>query len=204
MPRNQALVLPLRLFGIDAEVIEVVQEGWGATDKAWNMVSLNPALQVFWSKAYFGLKQLRIDAFTDSNGRLWGCVTFQFVWLPRMPSETLFDSIDLEDQDADNDTSLISKLRNHTTPWDVHLINGKSKTLIQTGHTFNVSLAWPDAIKFGYMLDIQWLLIRLTAMSGAADAADEGLLPEPDPGQEMMDWIRNLFESDDFESFEEP
>ncbi|KAF5529363.1 hypothetical protein FPHYL_14226, partial [Fusarium phyllophilum] len=52
----------------------------GATDRAWNMICLNPQLHRWWSKAYFGLQCLGIEHDEHNMATL----TIQFRWMPKI------------------------------------------------------------------------------------------------------------------------
>lgn len=197
----------LRIFDVEDSTTNLLGSSLGATDKAWNMLSLTPALHDFWSRAFFGLKRLGFNP-SMKNGRTMATVKIQFVWLPRMAYKTFLNKVELQDQDPFNESSLISKLRNHTVPSDLYMVNTQSKVSIQTGQTFEVCLELSDALNLIRMLDIQWALIRLAAMSGAADAFDQGFFTGPDTSQRTMAWLNDLDELADqgeaFENLEEP
>lgn len=50
-----------------------------ATDKAWNMLCLNPQLHRWWGEARFGLKCLGVTP-TPTGG---ATVCIQFIWMPQ-------------------------------------------------------------------------------------------------------------------------
>jgi hypothetical protein len=191
--QTRKYVAELPRLGIPPDAIETIKGHIGILDQAWNMLSLTPTLHTLWGKAYFGLKKLGIKP-APKDDMIMGIVTVQFVWLPRMAGNTIFQKLDMQSQRLENHESLISKLRNHDFS-NIGMVNGTSKVPIRTGQTFEICLGYSDAEKFGQMIDVQWALLELAAMSGAADAADKGYDPsQPDAAERVRAWVSSIAE----------
>lgn len=162
----------------------------GTSDKSWNMLLLSRRMKELWSKAFFGLKKLRVTTSQDIAGKEMARVTFQIVWLPRLRVNKMLGFIDLDEQDAGNRNSLLYYFEQCAASNCPSLVDPESDMQVKSGQIFHVSLEAPDAKLFGHALDIQWTLIRLAAMSGAADAVEQGLFPPVEPDLRTIAWVK--------------
>ncbi|KAK5651130.1 hypothetical protein OQA88_13247 [Cercophora sp. LCS_1] len=157
------------------------------SDKLWNMVSLNPQLRVWWGKAYFGFKCRGIFPSERNEESL---VRVQFSWMPKTTKSW--------QQDDRNEGKLRAHLSNDQSPLadDGVVAFYPSARPVTTGDTFDIPVAEPDGKKMKMAFDIQWALIRLTALTGAADVNIVGMPPDeegpPDTGlieRRLQGWL---------------
>ncbi|KJZ72693.1 hypothetical protein HIM_07885 [Hirsutella minnesotensis 3608] len=171
----------------------------GVADKAWNMLSFSPLVHTFWGKAYFGLKFYDIlpvsqhaeDKSDDQHSTLKAkasitkgkgietapktIVQLQLYWLPRLAGKGETGSyfkMDLSNE-MDWDGSTRASLR---TPQDLEkdvlFTRVPEGASLITGDIISVEMDDTEVGKFITVINIQWALIRIAAMSGAAEAKD--------------------------------
>ncbi|KAF3067601.1 hypothetical protein CFAM422_008439 [Trichoderma lentiforme] len=129
-------------------------------EQSWNMICLHPLVRLWWSECLFGLKCLGID----SNGE-HSTVKIQFHWMPmnsvrpHQPVEPPYDkatSAMLESMASDVQEGYFHGLK--------------------SGQIFEIQLpSEEDAEKMKAALDVQWVAVRLAALSGAARSWEWGL-----------------------------
>nr|CEG05221.1 unnamed protein product [Fusarium clavum] len=167
----------------------------GSSDKYWNMLNMNLDLRHYWGQAYCGLYCKGIAPFEEPDestdlAKVPFNVTIQFNWLRRR-WEKPNDKITLEGDD--NGFMKMAerqiKYERDGSPWynDTHgapIAAGRvdMNILIESGHEFIITMPQEDAEKCKLALDVQWAIIRIAAMSGAAGYTD--LLPD------HHDWIK--------------
>lgn len=158
------------------------------SDGPGNMISLSPNLHRGWGKALFGLKPIAVVP-QEVGEDVMGDLIFQFVWLPRGSYKNYASPVELTNEQPDNPESLICKLNGYTRPPGLHITSTRTKTSIESGHLFHIKCPLEEAEKLRDMLAIQWALIRISAMSGAADAIDHGFDPTLDPDWIVLPWL---------------
>lgn len=161
----------------------------GSSDVAANMISLSPTLHTSWGKAFFGFKPLGVESYTDADGTKKAKITIQFVWLPRSEADKMTRGLNLRKEGAKNPNSLISQLRAHIRAKHLVTLNTTTRVPVESGHVFHIHCDLRDGKKMYDMLVIQWALIRIGAMSGAADVIDRGFSPDSDGGLKVQSWL---------------
>lgn len=135
------------------------------TQSPANYLSLNHQLHFWFNKARFAFKPL---SQTPTS------ITLQFHWLRRtniQPTTTI---------DVDKETLLDSAgLRTPPSTWGSCLAHRASGVPIQTGQTFVIRADNPGDLPSFELLELQWNLLRVAAICGAADDTDE---PDSDMG----------------------
>ncbi|KAL7792805.1 hypothetical protein V8C43DRAFT_322149 [Trichoderma afarasin] len=132
----------------------------GSLDKSWNMICLHPLVRMWWSECLFGLKCLGID----SNGE-HSTVKIQFHW---MPINTVKPHQRVE---PPYDKAIDTMLESMVSEVQKGYFHG-----LESGQTFEIQLASEeDATKMKAALDVQWIAVRLAALSGAARSWEWGL-----------------------------
>ncbi|KAL7907008.1 hypothetical protein GGI35DRAFT_457486 [Trichoderma velutinum] len=131
----------------------------GTLDKSWNMLCLHPLVRMWWSECLFGLKCLGIE----SNGE-HSTVKIQFHWMP-MNSVKPHQLVE-----PPYDKAVDAMLESMVSDVQGGYFHG-----LESGQTFEIQLASEDAIKMKAALDVQWVAVRLAAMSGAARSWEWGL-----------------------------
>ncbi|CAG7559516.1 unnamed protein product [Fusarium equiseti] len=143
----------------------------GCSDKYWNMLNMNLDLRHYWGQAYCGLYCKGIA-----------------------PCEEPDESTDLITLESDDNEFMKMaerqiKYERDGSPWynDTHgapIAAGRvdMNILIESGHEFTITMPREDAEKCKLVLDLQWAIIQIAAMSGAAGYPD--LLPN------HHDWIK--------------
>lgn len=164
----------------------------GSSDKSWNMICLTPTLHDWWGKAYFALKWLG-DERQENDGYCSFNVTWQ--WLPRKIHEKL-NSQFLERPAGDNydtrarldlDTeesyqavkrAILESVQIPLEPREAEpRVPDKSGRTIQSGHIITLRVKKDDLEKVKTVLEAQWKLLQIAALSGAGEAPEE-LNPE--------------------------
>ncbi|KAK1836825.1 hypothetical protein QBC39DRAFT_337415 [Podospora conica] len=174
----------------DPEIIRHFTGSVGASDKLWNVISLNPQMHVWWGKAYFGFKYLGIlPSETDEES----FVSVQFYWMPRaIPWQ----------QDQRDQEEIGLYLTNDYSPFSSRGVAGLRLTgrPVISGDIFNIRVAAVDAQKMAMAFRIQWALIRIAAVTGAADVdtvgpGDDGLPPADgglEEGVDVLAWLNDV------------
>jgi len=179
----------------DDDVFRMFTSHVGSSNELWNLISLNPQLHAWWGKAYFGFKCLGIFE-GDKKGE--AKVRIQFVWMPR---PTMIWKQDTRDEDE-----LRHHLTNDQSPMAGVAAFRLSGRPLATGDTFDVVVSKADQKKMKMAFDLQWSLIRIAALTGAADVEDITIQDDddnaPTPGvvstgdvfaQKMVwDWLENV------------
>jgi HNH endonuclease len=127
------------------------------TEVCQNLLSLSPNAHAYWERAYFALKPMRIS---DDKKRL----DIQFFWLssnPHVPGVTILQAPSLSAPDHGPN---LARLFNH-------------ETITQICSGDEISLETDDPVSRPLpnfrLLEMQWFLHRVTAMSGAAEPQDD-------------------------------
>lgn len=128
--------------------------GLGVSDKAWNMISLNTQLHRWWGKAYFGF---RCQGILPGPNDIQQLIRLQFHWLPGALSN------ECDEEDLRTHLSSVWGPREGVAAFRV---TGQP---ITTGDVFDVVVAAEDALKMKAAFDLQWALIRVAALVGAAN-----------------------------------
>ncbi|KAK0612249.1 hypothetical protein B0T14DRAFT_342936 [Immersiella caudata] len=138
----------------------------GVSDEAWNMISLNTQLHRWWGKAYLGFKCLGILPSPKDGQKL---VRLQFHWLPgALSDERLEDGLRIHLGSTWGPQQGLAAFRTSGRP-------------VLTGDVFDVAVGAEDAMKMKQAVDLQWALIRIGALAGAADV-DADVVDTDDPG----------------------
>ncbi|RBR09651.1 uncharacterized protein FIESC28_09763 [Fusarium coffeatum] len=167
----------------------------GSSDKYWNMLIMSRDLRHCWGQAGFGLYCKDItpceehDESTDLTKVPFN-VTIQFNWLRRrweMPNDKI--TLEGDDNEFMNMVETQIKYERDGSPRYknnygvlIEAVRVDTNTPILSGHEFTITMPGEDAKKCKLMLDLQWAIIRIAAMSGAAGYPD--LLPD------HHDWIK--------------
>jgi hypothetical protein len=146
-------------------------------DKAWNMITMDAQLQIWWTKGYFALECTGIDLCDDDTN---AAVNLQFHWMQRCGAqEDPFRMIALGDlvelarfiRGPDSSYGDPAVVGNTSHPGDVGIVaayHAASGQRLATGHRFKIVLPVEDARKMKMMIDFQFTGMRVAAMSGAA------------------------------------
>ncbi|KAL7810145.1 hypothetical protein V8C26DRAFT_410542 [Trichoderma gracile] len=170
----------------------------GSSDKSWNMLSLSPTLHTWWAKALFGIKCLGFTHYDDKPSE----VKLQFHWMPSH-SHKPRDCITPPYQ------GFIQGLRESQAigePANAEIIaeaRRDSLRELETGHTFEVLVDnKEDAENMKMALDVQWAVVRLQAISGAAgDWESEYYNPESGAAEafssteQVEEWLQRVVPS---------
>jgi hypothetical protein len=133
-------------------------EDGGITQSPKNYLSLNHQLHFWFDNARFALKPL----FKSPDGTE---VTVQWHWLKRtslLPKTAIDPTEDVLAQAGLTDRS-----------WGECLAHRKSGVPIRTGQTFVIRAENPEELPSFELLKLQWNLLRVAAICGAADVTDD-------------------------------
>ncbi|KKP01869.1 hypothetical protein THAR02_06034 [Trichoderma harzianum] len=165
----------------------MIRGSLGSLDKSWNMICLHPTLQTWWSQGLFGLKCLGLIPQGDGRSTR---VQIQFYWMPR-------NGINPHDLvKPPYETAINEMLQTVTLQHGGGIVADVQRDSfheLETGQTFEIVVDNEDAIKMKEAFDVQWAVVRLAALSGAAGVwALEGNLDKDDsPSLDEMatDWL---------------
>ncbi|RCI10340.1 hypothetical protein L249_4345, partial [Ophiocordyceps polyrhachis-furcata BCC 54312] len=170
-----------------AEVRNWLTESPGAADKSWNMICLSPSLHRLWGKALFGLKYLgQLPAPPDEAEVP---VQLQFRWLRReavAPPEA-WKPINPEGE-RDFETSRTSRFLNGVDAESMVSAHfAGSARPVESGHVITIRIPREDVQKFIAVINIQWSLCQLAAMSAAAEALEDEVEDEEEDGESFAE-----------------
>src|ERR1700761_216370 len=128
------------------------------TEVVYNLISLNPSARKYYERAYFALEPKEIS---NDKKRL----TVKFFWLPRNQYSSKVDILrtPLIPEDSDGEHLGVGL-------WSIH--TGKP---ICSGDEIYLETNDPERLPLPDLriLEMQWILHRLTALSGAAEPRDD-------------------------------
>ncbi|KAK3896767.1 hypothetical protein C8A05DRAFT_48333 [Staphylotrichum tortipilum] len=133
------------------------------TQSLANYLSLDRQIHFWFDKARFALKPLSQTQTT---------ITVQFHWLRR----TSLSPMDIIKETDGEELLEVAGLRTPTeTPatWGSCLAHRASGVPIRTGQTFLIRANHPTELPNFQLLELQWNLLRVAAICGAADVTDE-------------------------------
>ncbi|KAK0616915.1 hypothetical protein B0T14DRAFT_498047 [Immersiella caudata] len=164
-----ALEMTARLFHEKPETFTETRErammltsDVGVSDQNWNMICLSPLLHRWWGMGYFGFKYLGMVSICDGK---YQQLTLQFHWMPR--------ALPGKDVELDEEYLMHHLDKNTWGPWCGVAAFRLTSRPVKTGDIFKVSVATEGAHKMKAAFDLQWALIRIVALSGAADIDDK-------------------------------
>lgn len=160
-----------------------------ATDKAWNMLCLNPLLHRWWGEARFALKCLGVHPKRGigTNATDGAVVSIQFVWMAQktLPADIWRSQLCMDAGEGEAWLEDYGRRPRYGTPGIDHdhsndhdqgvvaAIHARTGRPLRSGSTVSVVLpSLADALNMKAVLDLQWTCINLASMSGAAESAD--------------------------------
>ncbi|RSM14632.1 hypothetical protein CEP52_001163 [Fusarium oligoseptatum] len=153
-----------------------------SSDKTWNMICLNMQMHAYWREARFGLECLGYRPGAEGES----VVTLQFNWMPRSAMKPT-DEMNLQGKDSDFDrmvNSVESFWQGGSIPTSAELGQIKSGVPLISGHLIEIEMPSSDAPLFKAMIDFQWAMVVVAALSGAADDEDSF-----DTYLRTMEWV---------------
>lgn len=154
------------------------------TEFVENMLSLTPTLHRFHSAGLFGLQP--IEASLDGKS-----LKLKFYWLAQREttSDTMTNLMDIPTFPDDVELE------------DIKICNAKDGHIIKSGEVIELTTSDPEQhpLPNWDLLELQWIMQRLTALKGAADIPDSVLTESEDSGEifdeELGEWReRNIDE----------
>ncbi|KAI9371598.1 hypothetical protein BJX61DRAFT_543540 [Aspergillus egyptiacus] len=132
-----------------------------------NLLCMDPTVHALWGKARFAIKPLELSSDRKK-------LRVELHWLPAMKY--------VQRQLGTAPSSLINTI---SAPGGTRLYDCPTDRRIQTGDVLTFTTNDPENLPLPSvdLLDMQWVLNRLTALSGAADVSDEELDSDDAPGQ---------------------
>ncbi|KAL2756661.1 hypothetical protein ACRALDRAFT_2026691 [Sodiomyces alcalophilus JCM 7366] len=153
-------------------------ENAGITQSAQNYISMNHQLHYWFDNARFALRPLR---------QTRNEIVVQFHWLRKTPLKPRTDIM------GEQDILGQAGLTDHQS-WGVNLAHRRSGFPIQTGQTFIIRAENPEDLPSFELLDLQWNLLRVAAISGAAEATDEDYETDDDEAEAALDlWSQTMY-----------
>lgn len=180
----------------------VILKGVGFTDMAWNIIPLSPNMHKSWTQAEFAIKKIGIESVIDGAKTVYR-VKLQFVWLPRQSRGVMNAEVDINTESLNRDASYIHRFHKFEKPEHLDILNVDKKMTLESGQIFYITFDnIEDAINCGKMFDFQWAMMRVAAMSGAADEYGDERPPSPgpDPQGVVVTWLSNVTSSDEAEA----
>jgi HNH endonuclease len=151
---------------------ETLNEG---CDELWNMLTLSSAIRKYWSRAYCGFRHVSTtDVRQAKKLDEQQIVRLQFIWLPRPPKETIpqgtgkFPEINISQQRPGKDYTTYPKTLEDYIPnhKDIDSLQPTIACNVPSGKIISVQISKRDAPKLVKMIEIQWGIVCLIAMSG--------------------------------------
>lgn len=157
-----------------------------ASDRRCNMLSFNTAIHRIWGKAYFGLKwHGRMDSVASAASDMTK-VLVEVHWLPESISKSVEDAqlVSEDDQavqarrrvqpDSAHDIDRVAESLRRTilnpSKWSCRdsWIRAGAGRLWESGRLLEIDMATRDVKDFKSIIEAQWLMIRIAALSGAS------------------------------------
>ncbi|KAK4149251.1 hypothetical protein C8A00DRAFT_47097 [Chaetomidium leptoderma] len=142
------------------------------TQSAKNGISMSHQIHFWFDNARFALKPLR----ETPEG-----VVVQWHWLKRSILKPLVYV------HPDHDILLQAGVTDHGQNWGDNLAHRKSGVTIRTGQTFLLRAEKPEDMPSWDLLEMQWNLLRIAAISGAADVTDDYYYDYTEPDERGYD-----------------
>ncbi|KAF5017578.1 hypothetical protein F66182_10467 [Fusarium sp. NRRL 66182] len=165
----------------------------GATDKVWNMLCLDPELQMLWARGYCAFKCIGIEPVGKKEAK----VILEFRWMPQTKMR-FGQQMDIHGPGMRNDWNAIIEEMNlfHESgnkppvPRDeeTRVALAHCASLV-SGHRVNIQMKTEDASRFKEMIEMQWMCILMAALSGAVGRPE--LLSNNDPDDPVMQWLQD-------------
>ncbi|KAF2184436.1 hypothetical protein K469DRAFT_688896 [Zopfia rhizophila CBS 207.26] len=156
------------------------------TEVCQNLICLAPHAHKYWEKAYFALKPIRIS---EDKKRL----DIQFFWLSSNPYVPRVNILQVPSLSALDRGPNLARLFNHET---CAKISSGYEISLQTDDP--VSRPLPDF----RLLEMQWFLHRVTAMSGAAEPQDDCHDDDDNSDDDIVEALQNrrdMYMEDDWD-----
>jgi len=149
-----------------------------------NLLCLSPDAHAYWTKAYFVLKPIKLS---DDEKRL----DVKFYWTPKYdyPSKSKVDILITPQSSEGSDSR--AKIMLFHFPTNRQICSGDTISLTTDDPVTRPLPRWE-------LLEMQWILHRLTAMRGGAEIYDD--FDSDDDGEDERD---SYMEDDDWNSYEE-
>ena len=140
------------------------------TEVCQNLFCLSPKAHAYWERAYFALKSIRIS---DDKKRL----DVQFFWLSSNLHVPEIDILQAPSLSAPESGPNLARLFNHET-----------NIIIKSGDKFSLKTDDPvlQPLPEFRLLEMQWFLHRVTALSGAAEPRDDFYDKHSDNNYDIM------------------
>ncbi|KPM44455.1 hypothetical protein AK830_g2138 [Neonectria ditissima] len=144
----------------------------GSSDKVWNMLCLNCQLHFWWPKCFFAFRCLGsvpiLDAETDRVSDSVH-VRLQFYWLPHYEGRKN-TTMNIDDwRTWVDDVDSFQRKGYSSLGSNVAASKATTNFPIISGHIIHVKMTQADAIPFKAMMDLQWAVTVIGALSGGAD-----------------------------------
>jgi hypothetical protein len=173
------------LVQICSDVRHVFTSSVGASDRAWNMLSLNPTLHDWWTRGCFGLKWLGSTTLLSADPDEIATIRLQFQWMmwrvrpvgAKKPNTDLGRTVeDIQAAFPEYSTSATPHCGNAALPDPNPLIamcRPATGWNIENGEVFEVQVQQKHMMKMKLAVNLQWAFVQLIAMAGGADAMDD-------------------------------
>ena len=167
-----------KLLGADSITMrDLLGKGLGSSDKSWNMLALSPLVRDLWVRGLFAFKCLGVF-----KEEAIATIQLQVRWMSQQPTyPDPYRKIDFENSEAvAHDIARYAEITSKPSSKEgvVGLTNINTSRGVFSGEVFEIKMPYEEALKMNEMLGLQWAMISLLALSGAAGSPE--LLREPD------------------------
>lgn len=216
-------VIPRPDWRIIRELVVPKNGEVGISDQSCNILCLEPLAHKIFDKAYFALEWVgtsdkgELDCKIDD--KTYKTVRLRWHWLPNCVADALGETYLHERATRKGDAGRLLKVGDGSdhgmaTAIHRHIANASkisshgvslSRTdnhrPLMTGNILFIRVREEDLDKTRVLIQIQWLALRMAAISGAAEVVDD-LDSEPPSGKELPTFPRALFQAqtDDFDN----
>lgn len=165
-----------KLLGADSITMrDLLGKGLGSSDKSWNMLALSPLVCDLWARGLFAFKY--IGVFKEEP---IATIQLQFCWMPQPTNPDPYRKIDFESSE-ELAQDITRYAETSSTPQEtrgaVSLANNNTSRAILSRDILKIRMPYDEAVKMKTMLHLQWAMISLLTLSGAAGFPE--LLREP-------------------------
>ena len=214
---SQRFLLSSELKSKLAQLVAPDNGELAASDRAWNMICFETQLHRWWGKAYFGLKWIG-DVKDDGDEYVSYKVEWQ--WLPRKIHDKLArgflsrlkgDNCEARSVvDIDTEESLQAVKRAILgcmhgaveAPKPGARVRDQSGRRVESGRVLSLRVQKEDLDKTKTIIEVQWKLLQVAALSGAGEAPEE-LDPTHQPPPNLLR-VPLMLPREDTEAEEEP
>lgn len=182
------------LFGNDLEATSrLLSQELGGFDKGWNMLSLSPQVHDWWGRGLLAFRCLGITPGEPTT------VHLEVRWTVKRTSKASKKPIDMDVESELQRIAIYSRLPEQQTDSNegigiVSVAKPMSRRRVLSGDIIKIQLLFEDAKKMRQMVDLQWAMVKILTLAGAAGSPELQDEPDHPPSteSEIQQWIESV------------